>query len=120
LSYFGWRPVAQAGVRAVVVAVDVGGDLGACVVEGLELGAPDEPLLEVSEPRFDERLALGVAVAAAAVGDAEFAQAGAEGAARSSARRLGGEGCIDDRWGEVRPLGARATNGRAGGHQNGN
>jgi hypothetical protein len=32
-------------VGAVVVAVDVGGDLLSCLVEGLELGAPDERCL---------------------------------------------------------------------------
>jgi len=36
-------------VRAVVVGVDVGGDLLSRLVEGLELGAPDEPLLELAE-----------------------------------------------------------------------
>ena len=68
-------------MRSVVVAVDVGGDLLSGLVEGLELGAPDEPLLELAEPGLDERLAFGVAVAAAAVGDAELAEAGAEGPA---------------------------------------
>ena len=65
-------------MRAVVVGVDVGGDLLSGLVEGLELGAPDEPLFQFPEPALDEGLALGVAVAAAAVGDAEFAEAGAE------------------------------------------
>jgi hypothetical protein len=35
---------------AVVVTVDVGGDLLSRLVEGLELGAPDKPLLELAEP----------------------------------------------------------------------
>ena len=54
----------------MVVAVDVGGDLLSGLVEGLELDAPDEPLLQFPEPALDEGLALGVAVAAAAVADA--------------------------------------------------
>jgi hypothetical protein len=58
-------------VRAVVVVVDVAGELAARLVERLELGAPDQPLLELAEPALDERLTLGVAVAAAAVRDAE-------------------------------------------------
>jgi hypothetical protein len=55
----------------MVVALDVGADRLSGLVEGLELRAPDEALLELSEPRLDERLRLGVAVAAAAVGDPE-------------------------------------------------
>jgi hypothetical protein len=39
------------------------------LVEGLELFAPDGALLELAEPGLDEGLALGVAVAAAAVDD---------------------------------------------------
>jgi hypothetical protein len=61
--------VGEPAVRAVVVVVDVGGDGVAWVVEGLEFAAPDEPVLEASEPGFDEGLALGVAVAAAPVRD---------------------------------------------------
>jgi len=53
----------------VVVAVDVGGDLIASLVEGLELVQPDAALFQLREPRFDEGLPLGVAVAAAAMGD---------------------------------------------------
>jgi hypothetical protein len=45
------------------------------LVEGLELFAPDAALLELGEPGLDERLALGVAVAAAAVRDALLAEA---------------------------------------------
>jgi hypothetical protein len=73
--------VGQPAVRSVVVAVDVGAVRGAGFVEGLELLAPDAALLELGEPGLDEGLALGVAVAAAAVGDPQFAQAGAERAA---------------------------------------
>jgi hypothetical protein len=65
-------------VGSVVVAVDVGADRGAGLVERLELLAPDAALLELGEPAFDEGLALGVAVAAATVRDAELAEAGAE------------------------------------------
>ena len=64
-----------------MVAVDVSADLLARLVERLELLAPDAALLELGEPALDERLALGVAVAAAAVRDAELGQAGAERAA---------------------------------------
>ncbi len=76
----------------MVVGGDVGGDLRSRLVEGLELGAPDEPLLELPEPGFDERLALGVAVAAAAVGDAEFAEAAAESSAGEGRAIVGAEG----------------------------
>jgi hypothetical protein len=51
-------------VRALVVVVDVGGDLLSRLVEGLELGAPDEPLLQFPEPACDEGLRFGVAGAA--------------------------------------------------------
>ena len=59
-------------MRAVVVALDVGCDLFSRLLEGLELAAPDEPLLELPEPALDEGLGLGVAVAAAAVSDPEL------------------------------------------------
>ncbi|MEJ7604417.1 MAG: hypothetical protein WKG01_41555 [Kofleriaceae bacterium] len=75
---FSRRAVGQPGVGPVVVVVDVGADLLAGLVERLELVAPDAALLELSEPALDERLAFGVAVAAAPVRDAEFGQAGAE------------------------------------------
>jgi len=39
-----------------VVAVDVALDLLSGLVEGLELRAPDQALLELREPRLDERL----------------------------------------------------------------
>ncbi len=61
-----------------MVAVDVGADRVAGLVEGLELLAPDAALLELAEPGLDEGLALGVAVAAATVDDPELAEAGAE------------------------------------------
>jgi hypothetical protein len=38
----------------MVVGVDVGGDFLSRLVEGLELGAPDEPLLELAEARLDD------------------------------------------------------------------
>jgi hypothetical protein len=61
-------------VGPVVVVVDVGADHLPGLVEGLELMAPDAAFLEVTEPALDERLALGVAVATAAVSDAEARQ----------------------------------------------
>jgi len=65
----------------VVVAVDVGADQLPGLLEGLELLAPDAALLELGEPRLDEGLGLGVAVAAAAMGNGPLGQPGPEGAA---------------------------------------
>jgi hypothetical protein len=73
--------VGQPAVGSVVVAVDVGADLLARLVESLELFAPDAALLELAKPGLDEGLALGVGVAAPAVSDPELAEAGAERAA---------------------------------------
>ena len=73
----------------MVVAVDVGADDGPGVVERLELLAPDAALLELGEPGLDEGLALGVAVAAAAVGDPELGEPGAEGARREGGAVVG-------------------------------
>jgi hypothetical protein len=42
-----------------------------CLVEGLEFVQPDPALFELGEPALDERLRLGVAIAAASVGDPE-------------------------------------------------
>lgn len=53
----------------MVVGVDVGGDFSCCLVGGFPLGAPGAPFLELPEPGFDERLGLGVPVAASTVGD---------------------------------------------------
>ncbi len=64
----------------VVVGLDVGGDRPPRFVEGLELRAPDEALLQLREPGLDERLRLRVAIAAAAVGDTQVIQVGAEAA----------------------------------------
>jgi hypothetical protein len=64
-----------------VVAIDVVGDLLPRLVERLELGAPDEPLLQLPEPAFDEGLRLGVAVAAAAMRDAMLGESLTEAAA---------------------------------------
>ena len=75
----------------MVVAVDVVGDLLSCLVEGLEVGAPDEPLLQFPEPAFDEGLRFGVAVAAAAVGDAVLGESCAEAAAGEGAAVVGAE-----------------------------
>ena len=61
-----------------VVAIDVGPDRGAGLLERLELLAPDAALLELAEPGFDERLGLGVAVAAAAMGNAPGREVPAE------------------------------------------
>ena len=74
-----------------MVAVDVGGDLLSPLVEGFEVGAPEEPLLELAEPRFDERLGFGVALAAAAMRDAEFVKAGTEAAAGQCRSVVGAE-----------------------------
>ena len=60
-------------MRPVVVAVDVAADPASGVVEGLVLVQPHLPFFEFPEPALDEGLALGVAVAAAAVADAERA-----------------------------------------------
>ena len=65
-------------MRSFVVALDVGGDLLSRLLQGLELGAPHEPLLELAEPALDEGLRLRVAVAATAVGNAMRGQALAE------------------------------------------
>ena len=51
-------------MRAVVVGVDVGGDLLSRLVEGLALGAPDELLFQLPEPAQPERRRFGAAVAA--------------------------------------------------------
>src|SRR5439155_12828037 len=74
----------EPAVRAVVVAVDVAADASAGVVEGLVLVQPHLPFFEFPDPALDEGLRLGVAVAAAAVVDAELAEPCAEAA--------GGEG----------------------------
>ena len=59
---------------SVVVALDVGTDAGAGVVEGLVFVAPHLAAFEPAEPALDERLGLGVAVAAAAVRDLQLGQ----------------------------------------------
>src|SRR3954449_10005104 len=64
----------------VVVVDHVAADHLPGLVEGLELFAPDAAFLELAEPGLDEGLALGVAVAAAAMGDPEADQDGLEGA----------------------------------------
>ena len=71
LTDFGRCAVVEAAVGPVVVVMDVGGDHLPGLVENLEVVSPDTALLEVAKPRLDERLALGVAVAAAAVSDPE-------------------------------------------------
>jgi len=58
----------------VVVGVDVVGDLLSCLGDGLPLAAPGAAALELAEPGVDERLGLGVAVAAAAMRDAPGGQ----------------------------------------------
>jgi hypothetical protein len=78
-------------VRPVVVGLDVGADLRSGFVDGLELFAPDAALFELAEPRLDERLALGVAVAAAAVRDAVLAEPRSESAARERLAVAGAE-----------------------------
>ncbi|HET8893354.1 MAG TPA: hypothetical protein VFM96_04590 [Gaiellaceae bacterium] len=61
------------------------------MLERLEVGAPDEPLLQFPEPAFDEGLRFGVAVAAAAVGDAVLGESFAEAAACESGSVVGAE-----------------------------
>jgi hypothetical protein len=46
----GWGAVGEALVGPVVISVDVAGDRGAGLVEGLELFAPDAAVLELGEP----------------------------------------------------------------------
>ena len=75
----------------MVVAVDVAADRRTGVVERLELRAPDEPLLQLPEPGFDEGLALGVAVAAAPVGDPELCERRLEAPAGEGAAVVGAE-----------------------------
>jgi hypothetical protein len=87
-----WGAVAEPGVGSVVVVLDVLADLGPCVLDGLPLGAPGAALLELSEPGLDERLGLGVAVAAAAVGDTTGGQVTAEVAAGELAAVVRPEG----------------------------
>ena len=70
-------------MRAVVVGVDVGGDLLSRLVEGLALGAPDELLFQLPEPAQPERRRFGAAVAATAMGDAVLGEAGAGGTSTS-------------------------------------
>jgi hypothetical protein len=53
----------------VADGVPVGG-----LAEGLELVQPDAALLELSKPQLEEGLVLGVAVAAAAMRDAQGAE----------------------------------------------
>jgi hypothetical protein len=69
-------------VRAVVVALDVGADPLSGVVEGLVLVQPHLPFFQLPEPALDEGPALGVAVAAAAMADAELGELGTEAAGR--------------------------------------
>jgi hypothetical protein len=87
----------------------VGADDLAGLLEGLELFTPDAALLGLREPGLDEGLALGVAVAAAAVADAVLGQPGPEGAAGERRAVVGaqrqlarpdaalGDGAVDDR-----------------------
>src|SRR3954449_5059555 len=78
------RAVVQPRVRPVVVVDLLGADHLPGLLEGLELVAPDAAFLELAEPALDEGLALGVAVAAAAMRDPEARQDPLE--------RTGGEG----------------------------
>jgi hypothetical protein len=57
-------------VGSAVILVDVRGDLGSRLVEGFPFGTPGAALLELAEPGLDERLGLGIAVAAAPVRNA--------------------------------------------------
>ena len=82
----GVRSALEWAQRCAVVEPAVSG-----VVEGFVLVQPDLPLLQLAEPAFDEGLAFGVAVAAAAA-DAEL-----------------GEGRLEASRGEVEPLSERST-----------
>src|SRR5438876_7431706 len=75
----------------VVVAVDVAADPAAGVVERLVLVQPHLPLFEFPEPALDEGLALGVAVAAAAMPDPELDQARLEAAGGEGRAVVGAE-----------------------------
>src|SRR5262249_58857380 len=80
------------GGGAVGVGVAVAADAGSCVVERLVLVRPQLPLSGFPEPVLDEGLALGVAVAAAAMADPELGEflleaAGGEGGAVVAAGR---------------------------------
>jgi len=74
----GRSAVTEAGVRPVVIALDVLPDLPSGLVDGLPLRAPGAALLELAEPGLDDRLGLRIAVAAAAVGDAAGGRVPAE------------------------------------------
>jgi hypothetical protein len=63
---------------AAMVVVDVAGDLLSRLVQRLPLRPPGHAFLELPEPRLDERLRLGVPVAAATVGDSTGRQVAAE------------------------------------------
>ena len=62
----------------VVVGLDVSVDLLSGLVDGLPLGSPRASFLELTEPGLDERLGLGVAVAATPMGDPTSRQVLAE------------------------------------------
>jgi hypothetical protein len=85
-------PVVEALVGPLVVALDEAADRGAGLVERLELGPPDQAFLELAEPRLDERLRLGVAVATAAVVDAETREHRLEAPRREGAAVVSAEG----------------------------
>jgi len=89
----------------MVVALNVGADAEAGVVEGLVFRAPDLAAFEPAEPALDERLGLGVAVAAAAVGDLQLLQARAKASARVGGPVVGAQGqrvALDAVRGEAR------------------
>lgn len=86
-----------------MVGLDVGGGRRLCFFEGLELRAPDQALLQLREPRLDEGLRLGVAVAATTVGDLRLLEAGAESRVRYRRCRCRCRGSV----GRARRLGRR-------------
>ena len=63
------RAVSQPAVWPMVVGVDVASDLLAGLAERLEFFTPGAAQFGLREPQLDERLGIGVAVAAAAMGD---------------------------------------------------
>src|SRR5215210_8270604 len=75
----------------MVVVRDVVADRLPSLVERLELLAPDAAFLELAEPGLDERLALGIAVAAAAMRDPQVREDGLERACGERRAVVGAE-----------------------------
>src|SRR5215203_6500921 len=99
----------------MVVVRDVVADRLPSLVERLELLAPDAAFLELAEPGLDERLALGIAVAAAAMRDPQVRQGGLERACGERRAIVGAERQRAGRDGALggRPFDQRDRLGRA-------